>query len=84
VLRERGVAAHGDFVCNAGGVLGYESAATATPAEVLAGVESRIRGLVRAAADHPEGPFAGACAIAERFLGSWLDPQALPDGPPLA
>lgn len=84
VLRARGIAAHADFVCNAGGVLGYQSSPTATPAEVLAGVESRIGELVHAAADHPDGPFAGACETAERFLASWLEPDALPSGPPLA
>ena len=84
VLRARGIAAHADFVCNTGGVLGYQSAPTATPAEVLAGVESRIGELVRAAADHPDGPFAGACETAERFLATWLEPDALPAAPPLA
>src|SRR5262245_3214447 len=84
VLRARGIAAHADFVCNTGGVLGYQSAPTATPAEVLAGVEARIGDLVRAAADHPAGPLAGACATAERFLATWLEPGALPSGPPVA
>lgn len=84
VLRARGIAAHADFVCNTGGVLGYESAATATPAEILARVESRISELVRTAADHPQGPFAGACETAERFLATWLEPDVLPTGPPLA
>jgi hypothetical protein len=65
-------------------VLGYESAATATPAEILARVESRIGDLVRAAADHQGGPFAGACEMAERFLATWLEPEALPSGPSLA
>jgi glutamate dehydrogenase/leucine dehydrogenase len=84
VLRGRGIAAHADFVCNAGGVLGYESAATATPAEILTRVESRIGDLVRAAADHPEGPFAGACEQAMGYLATWLEPEAFPAGPALA
>jgi hypothetical protein len=82
VLRARGIAAHADFVCNTGGVLGYVSPATATPAEVLAGVEARIGDLVRTAADHPGGPFAGACEMAERFLATWVEPDAFPSGPP--
>ena len=84
VLRARGIAAHADFVCNTGGVLGYVSPTTATPAEVLAGVEARIGDLVRTAADHPGGPFAGACEMAERFLATWVEPDAFPSGPPLA
>jgi glutamate dehydrogenase (NAD(P)+) len=65
-------------------VLGSVAVARATPAEVLADVESRIGELVRATADHPDGPFAGACELAEHYLETWLDPDALPPGPPLA
>jgi len=84
VLRERGVAAHADFVCNAGGVLGYVPSADVAPNEVLARIEARIDDLVRTSAEHPGGPFAGACAIAEEFLGTWLEPDALPEAPPFA
>jgi glutamate dehydrogenase (NAD(P)+) len=51
---------------------------------VLAAVERRIGELVRGAMDQGRGPFAGACALAEAFLGSWLRPDQLPPGPPLA
>lgn len=84
VLRGRGIVAHADFVCNTGGVLGYRSPPTATPAEILAGVEARISELVRTAADHRDGPFAGACEMAEGFLATWLEAEALPAGPPRA
>src|SRR5207244_1746577 len=83
-LNARGVATHADFVCNAGAVMGYRSPHGLTPPEVLADVERRIAALVHEAASHPAGPYAGACAMAEAFLGTWREPEALPDGPPLA
>src|SRR4249919_3595748 len=39
VLRQRGIVALPDFVCNAGAVIGYRSAVDATPDQVLADVE---------------------------------------------
>jgi glutamate dehydrogenase (NAD(P)+) len=81
VLRERGVVALPDFVCNAGAVIGYRSAADATPGQVLARVETTISGLIRQALDHQDGPLAGACERAGAFLrGWWGEPPA----PPLA
>jgi hypothetical protein len=35
-LRQRGIVALPDFVCNAGAVIGYRSAAGATPGQILA------------------------------------------------
>ena len=49
VLRRRGIVALPDFVCNAGAVIGYRSAADATPDQVLAAVGARISGA------HPRG-----------------------------
>jgi glutamate dehydrogenase/leucine dehydrogenase len=81
VLRQRGVVALPDFVCNAGAVIGYRSAADASPGQVLAGVEATISGLIRQALDHEDGPLAGACERAGAFLrGWWGEPPA----PPLA
>jgi glutamate dehydrogenase/leucine dehydrogenase len=81
VLRQRGVVALPDFVCNAGAVIGYRSAADASPGEVLAAVEATISGLIRQALDHEDGPLAGACERAGAFLrGWWGEPPA----PPLA
>ncbi len=81
VLRGRGIVALPDFVCNAGAVIGYRSAADATPAQVLATVEARIAELIRAALDHPSGPLAGACEQAAEFLRGWWGE---PPGPPFA
>lgn len=81
VLRQRGIVALPDFVCNAGAVIGYRSAADATPDQVLAAVEVRIGELIRAALGHPGGPLAGACEQAGGFLRSWWGE---PPGPPFA
>jgi glutamate dehydrogenase (NAD(P)+) len=81
VLRERGIVALPDFVCNAGAVIGYRSAADATPDQVLSAVEARVGELIRAALGHPGGPLAGACEQAGGFLRSWWGE---PPGPPFA
>jgi glutamate dehydrogenase (NAD(P)+) len=81
VLHRRGILALPDFVCNAGAVIGYRSAAAATPAHVLAETGSRITELILDALGHPAGPLAGACERAARFLRSWRDN---PPGPPFA
>ena len=81
VLRQRGIVALPDFVCNAGAVIGYRSPADATPDQVLAAVEARIGELIRAALGHPGGPLAGACEQAGGFLRSWWGE---PPGPPFA
>jgi glutamate dehydrogenase (NAD(P)+) len=81
VLRQRGIVALPDFVCNAGAVIGYRSAADSSPEQVLASVEATITGLILEALRHPSGPVAGACERAGRFLrGWWGDPP----GPPYA
>jgi len=81
VLRERGIVALPDFVCNAGAVIGYRSPADATPDQVLSAVEARVGELIRAALGHPGGPLAGACEQAGGFLRSWWGE---PPGPPFA
>ena len=84
LLRRRGIVALPDFVCNAGAVIGYRSAAGATPGEILAAVDSRITGLVLEALRHPAGPLTGACELGSRFLRSWWgeppDPPFAPEG----
>jgi glutamate dehydrogenase (NAD(P)+) len=81
VLRQRGVLALPDFVCNAGAVIGYRSAPDATPAQVLADVEDTITEIIGEALGHPGGPLEGACERAAGFLrGWWGDPP----GPPFA
>ena len=81
VLRQRGIVALPDFVCNAGAVIGYRSAVGATPNEVLAAVDATITGLITEALRHHDGPLAGACELAGEFLRSWW---GKPPGPPFA
>ena len=83
-LAGRGIAAHADFVCNAAAVVGYTSPARASQAQVLQTVERTIVELVHASSDHEDGPFAGACAIAEEFLRTWRPAGEPLPGPPLA
>jgi glutamate dehydrogenase (NAD(P)+) len=80
-LARRGIVALPDFVCNAGAVIGYRSAADATPAAVLADVEARITELIAEALGHPGGPVPGACERAASFLRGWWGE---PPGPPFA
>jgi glutamate dehydrogenase/leucine dehydrogenase len=85
VLTARGIAAHADFVCNAGGVLGYEAELAATPDDVLLSVQQRIRELVATTKAHAAGPFVAACELAEEFLHTWRDPDTgMPDSRPIA
>jgi glutamate dehydrogenase/leucine dehydrogenase len=81
VLRERGIVALPDFVCNAGAVIGYRSDEAATPAEVLAGVEAMIAGVIRESLGHRDGPLAGARELAGKFLRGWWGE---PPDPPFA
>jgi glutamate dehydrogenase (NAD(P)+) len=81
VLRQRGIVALPDFVCNAGAVIGYRSAPDATPEQILAAVEARVAGLIGKALGHPGGPLAGACEQAAGFLRSWWGE---PPSPPFA
>ena len=87
ILQERGIAAHADFLCNAGGAMGYlhpQASSASSPSEALGLLEDAMRELVEEAAEHPEGPFTGACARAERFLAGWRPADAMPDGPAYA
>jgi len=81
VLAGRGIVALPDFVCNAGAVIGYRSPAGATPEEVLAAVGATITELILEALRHQDGPLAGACERAGRFLRGWWGE---PPGPPFA
>ncbi|MGR6921933.1 Glu/Leu/Phe/Val dehydrogenase dimerization domain-containing protein [[Actinomadura] parvosata] len=86
-LRERGVVTLADFVCSAGATIGYlgdRSGEVHDAASARAVVEERIAALTAQAMEHPDGPFAASCEMAERFLATWRDPAGLPDGPPLA
>jgi glutamate dehydrogenase (NAD(P)+) len=82
VLRERGIVALPDFVCNAGAVIGYRSDADASAAEILARVESVISGVIRESLGHRDGALAGAGELAGKFLrGWWGDPPDPPFAP---
>jgi glutamate dehydrogenase (NAD(P)+) len=81
VLDSRGIAALPDFVCNAGAVIGYRSAAEATPDDVLTTVTEKITEILAVALNHPAGPLTGACEQAASFLRSWWGE---PPPPPFA
>jgi glutamate dehydrogenase (NAD(P)+) len=81
VLHRRGIVALPDFVCNAGAVIGYRSAADATPEQVLTDAGDRIAEIIAEALAHPGGPLLGACERAACFLRSWWGD---PPGPPFA
>ena len=83
VMKQRRIRYLPDFVCNAGATIGYTSAAT-TAAEVFDVVRTTITDLMSEASSDLRGHYEGACAIAERFIGSWRGPDGLPPGPPLA
>jgi glutamate dehydrogenase/leucine dehydrogenase len=84
VLRERGIPAHADFVCNAGAVFGYLCAGERGPEEVLASVVETLAEIVHEVSAHPDGPYAGACAKAETFLRTWRPEDGLPPSRPFA
>ena len=82
VLRQRGIVALPDFVCNAGAVIGYRSATDAAPEEILAAVGATISGLILEDLRHPSGPLAGAHQRAGRYLrGWWGEPPSPPYSP---
>jgi len=82
-LSARGIVALPDFVCSCGATLAIRMRPAGTE-EVAASVERRVRTLVSEAMTHEGGPYAGACALAEEYLATWVEPDQLPDGPPLA
>ncbi|HMJ04440.1 MAG TPA: Glu/Leu/Phe/Val dehydrogenase dimerization domain-containing protein [Conexibacter sp.] len=87
VLRSRGVAAHADFVASAGGAMAYLNPRVAQAHsldEAQEALEETMGALVRETLADERGPYAGAVAIAERFLRSWLPVADRPAGPPLA
>ena len=87
ILRERGVLALADFVCSAGATIGYVRELYGQLPDADAAhdiVDEWITELTRRSMAHPDGPFAGASAMAEAFLRTWREPDALPDGPALA
>jgi glutamate dehydrogenase/leucine dehydrogenase len=84
VLRERGIPALADFVCNSGATIGYVTDGLLRADEAVAAVEKRVRELTKESVKDPDGPLSGAARIAEAHLRTWLDPAQMPDGPALA
>jgi glutamate dehydrogenase/leucine dehydrogenase len=84
VLRERGIPALADFVCNSGATIGYVTDGLLRADEAVAAVEKRVRELTKESVKDPNGPLSGAARIAEAHLRTWLDPAQMPDGPALA
>ena len=84
VLRERGIPALADFVCNAGATIGYVTEGLLRADEAVAIVEKRVRELTKESLKDPGGPLSGAARIAEAHLRTWLDPAQMPEGPALA
>jgi glutamate dehydrogenase (NAD(P)+) len=81
VLRERGIVALPDFVCNAGAVIGYRADPDASAGDILARAESVISGVIRESLGHVDGPLAGAFDLAGKFLRGWWGE---PPDPPFA
>ena len=84
LLRERGIPALADFVCNSGATIGYVTDGLLRADEAVAAVEKRVRELTKESVKDPKGPLSGAARIAEAHLRTWLDPAQMPDGPALA
>jgi glutamate dehydrogenase/leucine dehydrogenase len=86
-LAARNTSAHADFVASAGGAMAYLAPDVANAGDAYAARErvDRIMGAIIAETrEHRGGPYAGAVAIAERFIRSWAPESDWPDRPPLA
>jgi glutamate dehydrogenase (NAD(P)+) len=87
VMTRRGIVAHADFLCNAGGALAYnrpDALAATTLEELMSVLEGLMAEAVAETLEHPDGPYAGACACAETFIASWLGQENVPAQWPLA
>lgn len=84
VLKDRGIPALADFVCNSGATIGYVTSGLQNAREAVAAVEERVGDLTRDSIQDPNGPLQGARRIAEDHLRTWLDPTQMPDGPAVA
>jgi len=83
-LRQRGIVALADFVCNSGATIGYATDGLTTADDAVKAVEARVRELTSQALADPGGAFEGSRKLAEAHLRTWVDPAQVPDGPPLA
>ncbi len=71
-----------DFLTTAGPLLAFDPVEGRDADAVVELTRTRVGELAAEAAQHPDGPYLGACSMAERFLSTWLD--ELPFGRPLA
>lgn len=81
VLKQRGIPALADFICNSGATIGYVTSGLENVDQAVATVERRVRDLTRESLADPQGPLSGARRIAEAHLQTWLDHDQMPDGP---
>ena len=82
VATRSGTTVLADFLTTCGPLLADHPGDAADEASLRAAVEERVREVVDAVRDHPEGPLLGACYRAEDFLRTWQ--ERLPFGRPLA
>jgi glutamate dehydrogenase/leucine dehydrogenase len=84
VLKQRGIPALADFICNSGATIGYVTSGLENVDQAVATVERRVRDLTRESLADPQGPLSGARRIAEAHLRTWLGRDQMPDGPAVA
>lgn len=82
VAARAGVIVLADFLTLSGGLHTFVADPTTTPDDLVGSVTARTTEVTRAALDHEDGAYLGACALAEQFLSTWTD--ELPFGRPLA
>lgn len=77
-----GIAVIPDFVALGAPLVAHWPDSGERVESLSASATERITAVLTESASHPEGTFLGAAELAERFLGTWLDP--LPFGRPIA
>lgn len=86
-LEARGIEAHADFVTSGGGAMAYLAPAVAQ-ADGVDAARDAIDAIMHAIVEETRAgdirPYAGAAAMAERFLATWLPDAGRPAGRPLA
>lgn len=73
ILQRRGAHVVADFLSVAGPIFAAWPDGDDSADAIIATASAAIADAVRAAADHAEGPFLGACHRAEEFLATWHD-----------
>ena len=80
--RRRDVVVLPDFLTTLGPLLAFHPDDSATAGSLLGAAGDRTATLAAEVLDHEEGPYLGACLLAEGFLTTWQ--ETLPFGRPLA